>query len=169
MAPILTFTAEEVWAYVPTAGERAESVLLADLPKVEDAPDDAAVLATWEKLLAVREAVTKALEEARQRGEVGHSLDSRVLLSFDSRSELGKLLEGRLADLPTLFIVSQVERSDSLGSDAESALVPGLRVGVAKAAGVKCARCWNYRTSVGSDAAHPTICVPCVSALVHAA
>jgi isoleucyl-tRNA synthetase len=168
MAPILSFTAEEAWAYVPTVGARADSVFLADFPAAEPSPQDAPLLATWERLLAVRDAVTKALEEARQRGEIGHSLDACVRLSFDPQADLGRLLGPRLAELPTLFIVSAVEFSGQLAVEAASPIVPGLRVSIERAVGRKCARCWNYRTSVGSSVRHPSICAPCVDALTHA-
>ncbi|HSD09730.1 MAG TPA: class I tRNA ligase family protein, partial [Candidatus Binatia bacterium] len=165
MAPILSFTAEEVWGYVPAASAKQESVFLADFPPARLEATDASLLATWERLLAVRDGVTKALEEARQAGRIGHSLDARVRLSFATDGELGKLLGSRLSELPTLFIVSQVELADDLGAVAESPVVPGLRIAIERAAGQKCARCWNYRTSVGTDEGHPTICAPCVSAL----
>jgi isoleucyl-tRNA synthetase len=167
MAPILTFTAEEIWGYVPGLKPRVESVLLAEFPSAGPAEEDEALLATWGRLLEVREAVTKALEQARQEGRIGHSLDARVRLGFASEGPLGELLGRRLADLPTLCIVSQVERGELAASD-ESPLVAGLRVAVTRAAGDKCARCWNYRTSVGADVSHPTLCSPCVAALAHA-
>jgi len=167
MAPILSFTAEEVWGYVPAATAKRESVFLADFPSAGPEVTDAPLLATWERLLAVRDGVTKALEDARQGGRIGHSLDACVRLSFATDGELGTLLGSRLSELPTLLIVSQVERADDLGADAESPIVPGLRIAIERAAGQKCARCWNYRTSVGTDDRHPTICAPCVSAVVH--
>ncbi len=167
MAPILTFTAEEIWGYVPGPTPRAESVLLADFPLVAPLEGEEALLPAWDRLLAVREAVTKALEHARQEGRIGHSLDACVRLGFVSDGPLGELLAGRFPDLPTYFIVSQVER-DELQTGDDSPLVPGLRVAVERAAGDKCARCWNYRPSVGSDASHPTLCAPCVAALAHA-
>jgi isoleucyl-tRNA synthetase len=169
MAPILSFTAEEVWRYVPAVAGKGESVFLADFPSAGPEASDGPLLATWERLLAVREAVTKALEEARQAGRIGHSLDARVRLSFAPGGDLAGLLGGRLSDLPMLFIVSQVEWGDDLGVATESAVLPGLRIAVERAAGQKCARCWNYRTSVGMDERHPTICAPCVSALTDVA
>jgi isoleucyl-tRNA synthetase len=167
MAPILSFTAEEIWGYVPTIGTRAASVFLADFPGAESSPGDDSLLGTWERLLAVRDAVTKALEDARQRGQIGHSLDACVRLSFDVGSDLARLLEPRRNDLATLFIVSAVEFSERLGADAESAIVPGLRVSIEHAGGEKCARCWNYRTTVGADPRYPSICAPCAEALSH--
>ncbi|MBI2963813.1 MAG: isoleucine--tRNA ligase [Deltaproteobacteria bacterium] len=165
MAPILSFTAEEIWAHVPTVASRPESVFLCDFPRLDADACDAELLETWDRLLAVRDAVTKALEGARQAGSIGHSLEACVRLGFDREEALERLLTDHLAELPTLFIVSQVEIAPQLGEDARSPVLPGLRVAVARAAGQKCARCWNYRTSVGSDAAHPTICARCVSAL----
>ena len=165
--PILSFTAEEIWGYVPGPTPRAASVLLADFPLVAPLEGEEALLPAWDRLLAVREAVTKALEHARQEGRIGHSLDACVRLGFVSDGPLGELLAGRFPDLPTYFIVSQVER-DELQTGDDSPLVPGLRVAVERAAGDKCARCWNYRPSVGSDASHPTLCAPCVAALAHA-
>ena len=169
MAPILSFTAEEVWAFVPALASRAPSVFLADFPTSASSPADDALLSTWDRLLAVREAVTKALEEARQRGLIGHSLDARVRLQFEANAGLAALLGSRLPDLTTLLIVSQVEIADDLTAQQESTMVPGLRVAIERAVGEKCARCWNYRTSVGSVADHPTICAPCADALAHAA
>jgi isoleucyl-tRNA synthetase len=165
MAPILSFTAEEVWSYVPHVGNRSDSVFLADFPRPRLTTQDAELLATWDRLLEIREAITKALEGARQAGRIGHSLDARVSLSFDPASDFGILLNERAADLPTLFIVSEVEIVSALGPESESPLVPGLRLEIGRASGGKCARCWNHRPSVGSDAAHPTICAPCVNAL----
>jgi isoleucyl-tRNA synthetase len=165
MAPILSFTADEIWSHVP--GPRAKNVFLANFPDASELPADAQLQATWDRLLEVREAVTKALEEARQRGVIGHSLDARVRLGFDGA--LGELLANRLDELPTLFIVSQVEARDDLPDGAESAVLPGLRISIERADGEKCGRCWNFRTSVGSEASHPTLCGPCVEALSHAA
>ena len=90
-------------------------------------------------------------------------------MRLDSKptDRFGELLGSRLAGLPTFFIVSQVERSE-LTAREESPLVAGLRVAVEHAAGEKCARCWNYRTSVGADANHETLCAPCIAALTHA-
>ena len=165
MAPILSFTAEDVWKHVPSRGERPASPLLADFPDPDPASFDDALAQRWDLLLEARSAVTKALEELRQAGTIGHSLDARVRLGTEPESEIARVLEGRLADLPALFIVSQVELDASLGAETESAVLPGLRIVVERAAGQKCARCWNYRTSVGESAGHPLICAPCAGVL----
>jgi isoleucyl-tRNA synthetase len=168
MAPILSFTAEEIWGFVPALRTLAPSVFLGDFPSFDPSQADPALLERWEQLLAVREAVTKSLEEARQGGRIGHSLDARVLLQYPPDGALASLLGDRIAELPTLFIVSQVELAHDLPEASESPLMPGLRIAVERARGTKCARCWNYRTSVGSIVEHPTICGPCAAALGHA-
>jgi isoleucyl-tRNA synthetase len=165
MAPVLSFTAEEVWRYVPSAQTREESVLLANFPEVTEKDLNDALASTWDRLLEIRAAVTKALEESRKQGVIGHSLDARVRLGFDRGGDFDRLLRGRLEELPTFFITSQVEMANDLDEGADSPLLEGLRVAVTRAAGSKCARCWNYRTSVGTSSAHPTLCAPCVSVL----
>jgi len=147
-APLLAFTMEEVWSHMPKPGDAPESVHLAMLPEPgELASDmDAAELARWDKLMEVREVVLKALEEARQAKVIGTSLEARVRLTGYRDFE---------ADLPSIFIVSQV------------ALDPGpeLHVTVERADGAKCERCWKYTTDVGADAEFPTVCGTCSAAL----
>ncbi|HXQ22135.1 MAG TPA: isoleucine--tRNA ligase [Candidatus Acidoferrales bacterium] len=157
MAPILSFTAEEIWSALP-GGERPPSVLLAGLP--EAAWRDDALAANWDRLLAVRAAVTKALEETRQSGLIGHSLDASVLLH--AQDGLSALLARHSGELPALFIVSQVELTGHLGPDASSPLLPELQLRVERARGGKCERCWNYSEAVGRDATHPGLCDRCL-------
>jgi len=157
MAPILSFTADEIWSYLP-GDERPASPLLAGFP-AETYRDDH-LAEKWERLLAVRAAVTKALEEARQSGQIGHSLDARVHLG--AADGLRELLEQQESTLPALLIVSQVQLSHGLGAEAMSPLLPELKVRVERARGGKCERCWNYREAVGTDAAHPGLCDRCL-------
>ncbi len=156
MAPILSFTAEEVLRYVP--GRSVDSVFLLDFR--DDLPRDDALFARWEKLFEVRAAVTKALEEARQADRIGHSLDALVRLY--ATGGIGSLLGEYLNELPTVFIVSQVEWDESLPPEAASPLMPELRIAVEPARGEKCQRCWNYSESVGCSATHPGLCRRCV-------
>jgi isoleucyl-tRNA synthetase len=154
MAPILSYTAEEIWSYAP-ATEFA-SVFEAGMPAVEPDLLDDALAAKWEKLLEARGVVTKALEEARKQDVIGHSLDARVRLHAGDglRSLLAEQEEG----LPALFIVSQVELASADGTktgDGE------LSVDVEPARGEKCNRCWNFREDVGQNTQHPTICGRC--------
>ncbi|MCX8072508.1 MAG: isoleucine--tRNA ligase [Candidatus Binatia bacterium] len=156
MAPILSFTAEEVFSYVP--GRKGESVFLLSFRK--DLPRDAELNARWEKLFEVRAAVTKALEDARRAEMIGHSLDARVRLY--AGGALGDLVQRYLPELPAVFIVSQVEWAPELDADAASPVLQGVRVRVEPARGRKCERCWNYSESVGQDVDHPGLCQRCV-------
>jgi isoleucyl-tRNA synthetase len=162
MAPILSFMAEEVWSHLPGDG-RAASPLLAGFPA--ETGRDEALAARWDRLLSVRTAVTKALEDARQADRIGHSLDARVVL--EGADALRRLLDEAAPTLPALFIVSQVEFGRGLGTDAVSPLLPELKVRVERARGAKCERCWNYNEHVGSDATHPGLCDRCLP-VVHA-
>jgi len=161
MAPILSFTAEEVWAHMP--GERAASVLLVDFPHLTVPAEPAG---KWDRLFAVRAAVSKALEAARQDGLIGHSLDARVCLS--AANGLRTLLQTEAATLPALFIVSQVEITDGLGAEAVSPVLPELKVRVERARGAKCERCWNYSEEVGADRTHPGLCRRCLQVVTAA-
>ena len=163
IAPVLSFTADEIWRELP--GKREESVHLASLPRFETSLLDADLEARYEKLLAVRSDVSKALETARTDKLIGHSLDARVLVAVPA-GEWRNLLESYGDELATLFIVSQAELVDNLPDDAAGGgEVPGLKVRVEKAQGEKCERCWNYAVTVGTLSEHPTICQRCLEAL----
>ncbi len=150
LAPILTFTCEEVWEHLEVADEDVPSVQLASWP--EPAESDAAVDADWEVLLDWRNEVTRALEERRTARDIGSSLEARVVLGATA-DEL-TLLERQADFLPTLFIVSEVA--------LELAPTEERTIAVEKASGKKCSRCWNYRASVGEDSEHPEICDRCL-------
>jgi len=158
MAPVLSFTAEDVWRFLPGTG-RPESVFLAGLAPPPAAWRAPAVAARFEQLLTVRGAVTKAIEEARQAGLVRQSSEARVALGAPSVDGLGRLLAERALDLPALFLVADVTLGDANGAP-ESPLVPGLHVRVERAPGEKCPRCWNIR-ALGQDPRHPDLCERC--------
>ena len=155
MAPVLSFTADEIWSFMP--GVEEPSVFLAGFGETPETWSDDALAATFERLLAARGAVTKALEEARQGGVVKQGSEARVTLG--ASGELRELLAARLADLPALFVVAEVVLGDA---GAESPLVPGLRVGIERAAGGKCERCWLTRPP-GGDPRHPGLCERCTA------
>jgi len=162
VAPVLSFTADEIWWQLP--GEREESVHLAGFPRFEKKLRDPELEERYKQLIAIRSDVTKALELARNEKTVGHSLDARVTIAASGDAKA--LLEQYRDELATLFIVSQAELTDSLGAEAQSGdEVEGLKVAVAKADGEKCERCWNYRTTVGTNSDHPSICSSCSDAL----
>jgi isoleucyl-tRNA synthetase len=160
LAPVLTFLAEDVWRALPNAGG-TDSVLLTDFPSPAEGWLDDALAARFERLLAVRSAVTKALETERQAGKIGHSLEAKVALS--ATPELAPLLAGNEAFLAEFFIVSEVALEDA--PLPESALLPGLGILVSAATGEKCTRCWNYRRDVSSVAAYPGACARCADVL----
>jgi isoleucyl-tRNA synthetase len=161
MAPVLSFTAEEIWGFIP--GEREESVHLAEFPSFEASLIDPVLEAKYARILAVRSDVAKVLELARAEKIIGHSLDACVELAADG--DLADLLKQESAQLASLLIVSQVEVTDSLDNAATGENLPELKVRVSKANGEKCSRCWNYATTVGKDDDHPEICHRCLKAL----
>ncbi len=163
MAPILSFTAEEAWAHLP--GSRSDSVHLELFPEADEALVDEALEARWEKILAIRADVSRALEAARQAKTIGHPLDACVHLALPDgwKDEFSRDTEL----FRTVFIVSQVILEDGLqGPDVvEGQDVPGLKVLVERAPGRKCERCWVLSETVGESADHPTVCGRCRTAL----
>ena len=162
IAPVLSFTADEIWWQLP--GKREESAHLAGFPELDAGLRDLELEERYKQLISIRSDVTKAIEQARNAKTVGHSLDAKVQISAPA-NEIGSLLESYRDELATLFIVSQAELVDEIKDGYEGEEVPGLKVGVSKAEGEKCERCWNYVTSVGSISVHPTVCARCVSNL----
>jgi len=164
LAPILSFTAEEIWRNLP--GEHGPSVFLATWYEGLFAVDDAESLnaACWERLITVREAVSKKLEQARVAGDIGSSLDAEVDVYCDG--ELAADL-GRLADELRFFLITSYARVRPLTeapADAETLSVNGqsLVVQVTASAYDKCVRCWHHRKDVGQNAEHPELCGRCV-------
>jgi isoleucyl-tRNA synthetase len=154
LAPILVHTTEEVWDYLKLS-DKPESVHLAVLPTATE-PDEE-FLARWQTILELRDLVNKALEEARQAGEIGTPSEARVVLSLEGAVyDLAKQYQDQL---PTVFMVSQVdvERVPE-GSPASG--------NVMRAEGVqKCERCWRFRTDVGADPNYPELCARCAAAV----
>jgi len=158
IAPILCFTSEEVYGAMHEGlaqDKRVGSVHLLTFPKYEPGTVDQSMLAEWEKLREVREAVLKSLEEVRQAGTIGNSLEAKVVVR--ASGETAELLRRHESDLRYIFIVSQAE----IGADLEE----GLQIEVEKAGGKKCERCWNYSTAVGKTESYPTLCERCVPAI----
>jgi isoleucyl-tRNA synthetase len=156
MAPILPFTAEEVHDAMYEGGgpiRDAESIHMLLFPCYISEHDRADLLADWEKLIGIRETVSKALEEVRKTGAIGNSLDAKVRLK--AGGETAQLLRRHAQDLRYIFIVSQVVLEGEADFDAP------LQVQVAAADGRKCERCWNYSALTGADAAFPSLCERC--------
>ena len=168
MAPLMTFTAEEAWRYLP--GPRSESVHLERFPEVPLEWLDDTLNRDWSRLLEVRREVSKALEAARGQGLIGSGLEAAVRIA-GAPEDLPALLGAKRELLPTLFIVSRVDlRSAAPGAiHYESQEIPGLVIDVDRAPGEKCQRCWVRSERVGEDARHPTLCERCVRVLAGAA
>jgi isoleucyl-tRNA synthetase len=163
LAPILTFTCEEVWQHLPKLPDRLDSVHLAKFPEAADvlggqAPDDDPHQSDWATLLAVREQALKALEEARNSKSIGKSLEAQLVITAGDPA-YGVLARHR-DQLRYLFIVSAVTLKQGSGNGNA-----GVHIEVKKADGTKCDRCWNYSTHVGEDAIYPTVCERCSAAL----
>ncbi|ABF40862.1 Isoleucyl-tRNA synthetase [Candidatus Koribacter versatilis Ellin345] len=159
LAPLMSFTAEELWQFFPAVEGRPTTVHAAYFPKAEDVADNRSgeaaktIESEYERLIAVRTDVLKALEEARNAKLIGSGLEAQVVLT--APAELVPLLEKHKAELRYLFIVSDVQLATG-GTNGS-----GLQVQVNKAPGQKCERCWNYSTHVGEDAEYPTVCERC--------
>ncbi|MBI2834170.1 MAG: isoleucine--tRNA ligase [Acidobacteria bacterium] len=162
-APILPMTADEVWRHLP--GSREASVHLAGFPGDLARWRVPALESRWNWLLGVRETVNKALEVARNAKQIGTSLAARVIV-HESELEKRRLLLGQ--DLPTLFIVSQVEVAEpgtAIPGPVLASTASEPAVSVLRAEGVKCERCWRYVTDMSETPDHPAICRRCADAL----
>ena len=166
LAPIMSFTCDEVWQYLTVIQTREESVHLSKFPSAVDIlgsstvnTEDATLLQEWTMLHNVRDQVLKALEEARNRKQIGKSLEAQVkLITSDA---LYPVLERHRDELRYLFIVSQVTLEKSASGNGTNPLT----VEVSKADGAKCERCWNYSVQVGEDKEYPTVCERCLGVL----
>jgi len=153
MAPILSFTAEEAWAVL--CGKENESVFTGEWHTLPDSGMSGAVIGIWRDIRNIRELVNKKLEEKRAAGEIGSALAAEVdVFAFGEAYESLKQLGG---DLKFVFITSRAALHLREGG--------GLGITVTPSELTKCERCWHYRTDVGSDANHATLCGRCVSNL----
>jgi len=156
LAPILSFTMEEIWPHVGESG----SVHTATFPEAAELTEGINLVqrervAVWTQLIALREPVLKSLETARQEKIIGAPLEAHVHLS--AGPDLYSLLSAHVTELPGIFIVSEVsiEKQDAAG----------LGVRIERAGGIKCERCWKYTHDVGSTPEFPTICASCAAAV----
>ncbi|MGH9143223.1 MAG: class I tRNA ligase family protein, partial [Vicinamibacterales bacterium] len=162
LAPILSFTADELWRHMP--GAREESVHLALFPTTADleAFADPTLVARWNTLVALRERVLAEIEPLRKNKQIGSSLQAKVVVSATTR-EL-PLLEQYAAQLPMLFIVSEVEIRPAPG-DVEATAEAMPHITIERAVGVKCERCWRIVPRVSSEPAPAGLCERCQDAL----
>jgi len=165
LAPIMSFTCEEVWSYLPKMDGRAASVHLTRFPSDQDilgnaSPQDKQQNEDWNTLLAVRKDVLKGLEDARVAKLIGKPLEAQVKIS--AADPVFSVLNRYRDQLRYIFIVSAVTLEQTTPGNGTAAIA----VQVSKADGKKCDRCWNYSTRVGENTAYPTVCERC-SAVLH--
>lgn len=161
-APVISFTADEVWWHMPM--QTVESVHLTEFPPLVPEHRDDLLAGRWENIIRVRGEVSKALETARVKKVIGHSLDAAVTLS--APEELLVFLQEYKDELKSVFIISKVMLTENLeGEFVTAENVEGLKIRVEAAPGVKCERCWCYDERIGTDADHPTICPKCIEAV----
>ena len=165
MAPILPFTADEIWQYMPDCSGKEPNIHLALLPEVNPSFKDETLAVRWEFLLKVRGEVTRALEAARTQKLIGHPLDAAVTIS--AKGAAFDALEPLAADLRSLLIVSEAElvKDETLDGAVSGIEVEDLLIKVAPAPGEKCERCWVHDTTVGTNSEQPSICSRCQDAL----
>ena len=154
IAPMTVYTAEEIWKYMPHEnGENTESIMLEYWPKVNEKYENKELEEKWNKIIAIKEEVSKALEMARAEKVIGHSLNAKVTINADKENY--NFLKDKEELLQEVFIVSAVEVKEA----------NELKIDVTPAEGEKCERCWMYSTTVGEDKENPTICHRCSEAL----
>ncbi|MCP4681341.1 MAG: isoleucine--tRNA ligase [Desulfobacterales bacterium] len=163
MAPILSFTADEIWQHMNK--DRPASVHADLFIPVNGSFKDSELVERWENIIMVRKEATKALELARKEKKIGHPLDACVTLGLSP--ELMEKLRPYEEHFRSILIVSSVDlvKIDQVEDGLQSELIPGLKVGVAPSPDLKCERCWIHDPTVGSDNNHPTICKRCLNVL----
>jgi isoleucyl-tRNA synthetase len=174
MAPIMSFTAAEAWAYLPQDDKRSDQVFLALFPEENPEAFDCALDSKWKQLLGVRGEITKALELARQNKIIGHPLEAEVCVAVDA--DLDEFMKDKWELLQVIAIVSELKQveASSVVADGESEIyasdeLSGLKVLVRPASGGKCERCWLRDQSVGNDADHPELCSRCTKVVAELA
>ena len=163
VAPILAFTAEEIWDHVPAFSGKEESVHLTGMPVADPSLMDEALAAKWGRVLLLRQEVSKEMEQARRDKVIGHPLDARVNLF--AGGETLDFLESIGPVLGDVFICSGVKVAEGDGKYGESESFSQLRIEVSKAPGGKCPRCWHYREDIGQNPAFAEVCGRCASQL----
>jgi len=166
MAPVLSFTSEEVWGYITkqhtgvTSQEPEDSVFFAPFPEVQERFIDSELEERWKKLLILRDEVNKALEIKRAEKFIGNPLEANVKLYLPDPYR--QLAEAYVSFLPMFFLVSAVVISDDVLSESyDGSVIKGLQVRIERAAGNKCQRCWTWSESVGTFSDIPEVCNRC--------
>ena len=151
LAPILCFTSQEIWSYIPKLDGMKDYVVFEQMPEAKAAADEAFEV-KWDRIMAIRDDVKKVLEQARADKVIGSALEAGLTL-YCSKEVYDFLNAIPMDELADLFIVSHVDLVE--GEGGVKGLVEGLGVSAAHAAGNKCLRCWKYETTVGEDGLCP--------------
>ncbi|HOI07303.1 MAG TPA: isoleucine--tRNA ligase [Deltaproteobacteria bacterium] len=163
LAPILAFTAEEIWDHMPKFTGKEESVHLTTMPVADPALVNRELEAKWERIIALRQEVSKEMETARRDKVIGHPLDARITLSAEGPTL--DFLKGVEPMLEDIFICSGVVVEQGDGNYGASEAFPMMRIAVSKAPGGKCPRCWHYREDIGKTPEFAEVCGRCASQL----
>ncbi len=164
MAPIMVFTSEEIWRYLPAVAGKEASIHLSAMPEADESLRDAALAEQWQAIKVVRAEVTKALEEARVQKRIGHSLEAVVTLGLSD--ELYAPVAPYAEELRSIFIVSEVHLTQGgLEGAFAGTEAAGIAIRVTSAASQKCERCWVHDPSVGQRSEHASVCNRCYDAL----
>ncbi len=174
MAPILVFTAEEIWQNMPKrkAQRTVESVHLLEFPEVSplfaqhdlESSGRQTVEEDFKLIIGLIPEVAKSLEEKRSQGIIGSSFDAQIILLTKDQKRY-TFLRSSECDLTEIFKVSavRIEKTEDLKSGQPSVQYPDIAIVVQKAEGQKCSRCWNYSSTVGSSGEHPLLCSRCLA------
>ncbi len=165
MAPLLPFTADELWGYLPADPSREESVHLARFPRLDPRYLDTPLAEKWQMLFQVRNRGLKMLEEKRAEKLLGNSLEAEIVL--EAPEQLFNLLTDNHSVLEDLCIVSRVTLRKASGGPelTPAAAMDKLQVSVVRTAAGKCERCWKYSETVGESPAHPSLCRRCAQVI----
>jgi isoleucyl-tRNA synthetase len=166
LAPILAFTADEAWEFVPG---KAEGSVHGSVSDQKQFLRDQSEKEGWDAIFKVREGALLALEQARQAKAIGKSLDARLIIrtfQSDQSAENVSRLSRMSGELKELLNVSSLEIMPGVRPEGQGAVVLGHSAfDVSKADGLKCERCWHWETEVGTNPEHPTLCGRCVEAV----
>ena len=178
IAPVLSFTAEEIWQHLRAIKKDEASIFLTTWPKINQEYVHQDLEQKWDKILKIRKDVLKALEIKRQEGFIGNSLEAQVNIytedkeTYDYLNSFANLpvrVSTQTGQLETVFIVSKVEviygEKNPLPEVYPGEEIPTIKVLITKALGKKCERCWCYSETVGEDTKYPTICHRCTAVI----
>lgn len=173
-APIMSYTAEEIWAYIPhVSSDDKTSIVMNEMPSKSGIAFSEDFKQKWEMIYALRQDVNKALEIKRNEKAIGKSLEAKVVICCNGTeskdNNLYNSMNGISDELAEIFIVSGVKfvqenDAENIGEFRDGALT-GVSYTIAKADGEKCERCWIYSEEVGKNKEHPTLCARCASAI----